>query len=129
MNILFLGGDERYKYLMYNLLNSNSIYQVGFNDIDKVYTKKIDNLDLSDFDVILFPISGINDKQEIKTELGMINIPNNILANIKENTIIFTGLKTKKLLELIPKKQLISFLDFEEFEEENNTITVNRNYK
>lgn len=70
MNILFLGGDKRYKYMMKALSKKATIYQIGFKNIEdsNIYLENLENLDLSKFDIILFPISGINDNQEIKTE-------------------------------------------------------------
>ncbi len=124
MNILFLGGDKRYEYMMQNLVKTHSIHQFGFNDIDGIFSENLDSLDLSNFDTVLLPISGINDKQEIKTSKGLINVPSKIFKNIKGHTKFFTGIKTQKLLELIPKKQIISFLDYEEVEAVNNSLTV-----
>lgn len=69
MNILFLGGDKRYSIMMHNLEHKYNIYQVGFkNTSENIHGVDLESLDLSMFDVILFPISGINDNYEIKTE-------------------------------------------------------------
>ena len=57
---------------------------------------------------------------------GLIKLSKNIFENINKNTKFFTGLKTKKLLELIPKEQLISFLDYEEVKKENDLLTIER---
>ena len=125
MNILFLGGDKRYKFMMCNLAKKHSVHQIGFSNMtDNIYTDDISKININDFDVILFPISGINDEGNIKTENGMIHLPDNIFSNLKDNVKIFTGLKTQKLLELIPEKNIVSFLDFKEVEEINNDLTV-----
>ena len=71
-------------------------------------------------------MGGINDQQEIKTENGMLRLPDNIFDNLKKDVKVFTGLKTKKLLELIPEKNVISFLDYKEVEEVNNHLTLER---
>ena len=69
MNILFLGGDKRYKFMMYNLLEKHSIHEIGFKNVDNnIYSEDISNLSLDNFDIILLPMGGINDQQEIKTE-------------------------------------------------------------
>ncbi len=128
MNILFLGGDKRYSFMMEDLSNDENVFQIGFNNTNSnIIKEEIDTLDLSKFDVVLFPISGINDNLEIKAPSGIIKLPENIFKNINENTIFFTGLKTKKLLELIPSSQIISFLDDNEVEKVNNDLTVRRN--
>lgn len=125
MNILFLGGDKRYKYMMRDLEETDNIYQIGFDlKSPNIHEENIENLDLSKFDVILFPINGLSENQEIKSEMGNIVLPEGIFKNLDKDTLVFTGLKTKKLLELIPEKQIISFLDDEEVENKNNNLTV-----
>ncbi|MDE5831216.1 MAG: hypothetical protein K2H53_06435, partial [Clostridia bacterium] len=89
-----------------------------------IHEENIENLDLSKFDVILFPINGISDNGEVKSEKGNIDLPESIFKTINKDTLVFTGLKTKKLLELIPESQIISFLDDEEVENKNNELTV-----
>ena len=123
MNILFLGGDKRYRFMIEDLSKGNTVYQIGFKNMDNI---KIDNIDLSKFDVVLFPISGLSENLEIKSESGLIKLPKEIFNNIDKNTKFFTGLKTKTLLEVLPKEQVISFLDYEEVEKENNLLTVLR---
>ena len=125
MNILFLGGDTRYKFMMKDLSKRHNISYVGFNNIDfKVSEADISSLDLSKFDIVLFPISGLNDNMEIKTENGYLKLPEMIFRNLGNDTLFFTGLKTEKLTELIPSSQLISFLDYPEVEKINNELTV-----
>lgn len=125
MNILFLGGDKRYKYMIKELCKDNIVSQIGF-DIsgNNIFEEDIPSLDLTKFDIILFPISGLNDNMEIKSEKGILKLPYEIFSNLNTETLFFTGLKTNKLLELIPISQLISFLDDKEVEEINNELTV-----
>lgn len=124
MNILFLGGDKRYEYMMCDLAKTHSVYQIGFDNIDNVHTDNPNDLDFTKFDIVIFPISGLSANLEVKTSKGLISISSNVLKNISERTIFLTGLKTKKLLEFIPLKQIVSFLDFEEVELVNNNLTV-----
>ncbi len=125
MNILFLGGDKRYKYMMRELEETDLVYQIGFDiESPNIHEESIENLDLSKFDVILFPINGLSDSLEVKSEKGPISLSEDIFKNLDKDTLVFTGLKTKKLLELIPEEQIISFLDDEEVENKNNNLTV-----
>ena len=69
MDILFLGGDKRYKFIMDDLSKNHSVYQIGFKaPCKEVHAINLEDLSLSKFDVVLLPISGINDNFEIKTE-------------------------------------------------------------
>ena len=125
MKILFLGGDTRYKYMMDDLCKTHNVSQIGFNiSKENINTENLEALDFSIYDIVLFPISGINAASEIKTEMGNIPLSDKLFENLNNNTLFFTGLKTDKLLKLIPKKQLISFLDFEEVEDVNNELTI-----
>lgn len=69
MKFLFLGGDKRYRYLIKDLSNEHEVSCVGFNGLSNVNILNIDDVDLNLFDIIILPISGINDKMEIKTEI------------------------------------------------------------
>ena len=125
MNILFLGGDKRYRYMIAECKKRQfNVYQIGFNNTEDVKELNIENINLSQFDIVIFPISGLNDKQEIKCENGTIYLSDKIFSNISEKTIFYTGIKTKKLLELIPEKQIISFLDYAEVKKVNDNLTV-----
>lgn len=125
MNILFLGGDKRYKYMMMDLCEESNVFQIGFDISNpKITSINIDTLNLSDFDIVLLPINGINDKMEIKTELGSIVLPEAIFNKLNKNTLFFTGLKTKKISELITEEQVISFLDSEEVKLVNDELTI-----
>lgn len=125
MDILFLGGDKRYKYMMIDLSDEANVSQMGFDISNKnIKTLNLDNLDLTKFDVVLLPISGINNNMEIKTEKGNCVLPKELFENLKDETLFFTGLKTNKILELIPEKQLISFLDNKEVKTVNDDLTI-----
>lgn len=69
MNILFLGGDKRYVFLIEALSKEYFVSHIGF-DIsgDNIYKENLESLDLSNFDYIFLPINGINDNMQIKTE-------------------------------------------------------------
>jgi len=125
MDILFLGGDKRYKYMMMDLSDNHFISQIGFDISNKnIKNLSLQNLVLSDFDVVIFPISGINNNMEIKAETGNINLSESLFCNLDEDTLFFTGLKGDKLLSLIPAHQVISFLDFPEVKSVNDELTI-----
>ena len=129
MKILFLGGDKRYKLMMEILKKEHKIHQIGFISSDnEIYQESPDSLVLSDFDVVLFPINGINDNLEVKAETGLVKLSKDTFKHIDKKTKFFTGLKTTKLLDIIPKEQIISFLDNKEVEKVNNSLTIDRSY-
>lgn len=127
MNILFLGGDKRYEYMIKALSSKHFVSHVGFDILENsICENNLNSLNLSNFDIVLLPITGINQKMEIKTLKGTITLPEKLFYKLRDKSrpIFFTGLKTDKLLELIPSSQIISFLDYEEVKDVNDELTV-----
>ena len=58
----------------------------------------------------------------------MINLYFKVPDTIVEAGVIERKSLTKKILEFIPKKQLNSFLDYEEVKNINDRLTVERSY-
>lgn len=128
MNILFLGGDKRYEYMIEALSKKHFVSSIGFDNLgNNINESNLKSLNLTDFDIVLFPITGINDKMEIKTLKGTVVLPEEPFYRLKyakSCPIFFTGLKTNKLLELIPASQILSFLDYEEVKEINDELSI-----
>lgn len=122
MNILFLGGDKRYLQAISELQKKHNVSVCGYDTVDiDVKKENINFINLKDYKVIIFPMSGINDENVVKSLDGDIKVDN--LNNIDKNSIIFTGLITEKLKEL-GNDNIISFLSFEDIRDLNNKITV-----
>ena len=70
MKFLFLGGDKRYRFMMDDLASEHEVSCVGFSSLkDNICVINLDEVDFSEFDVVILPISGIGDQLEIKTEI------------------------------------------------------------
>ena len=124
MKILFLGGDLRYIPIIENLNKCHEVHLVGYSNVDTSCSKKnINDIELSDYNVIFFPMGGINDNLEITSLDGKILLNASDLMKIKNNTIVFTGLVTGVMKELQINK-VISFLSDKEIRENNNDVTV-----
>lgn len=111
MNILVLGGDERYSFLVNEL---NKQYNVDTAGI----------LSMNEYDIIIFPIKGINKNYEIISQNGTKIINSNILSKTNKNVVIYTGLITDTLIEMAHQRKIISFLDDKIVKKENDLITV-----
>ena len=89
MEILFLGGDKRYLVMMDDLIKKGHIVDaVCFTSVKDINPKvnhlSINELNISDYNVIVLPISGVsNDK--IKTMDGVIKINPLEFYNIKDS--------------------------------------------
>ena len=126
MNILFLGGDTRYIYMAQELSDKHTVSIIGFNSCfinNKIIKEKLDCLNLNNYDVVVLPMNGINDNMEIKSLDGQIKLNENIFKFLKDKCIFFTGLKTKNVINFIPNNQIVSFLDDENVNKQNNHLT------
>ena len=112
MNILFLGGDKRYEYMIEALSKKHFVSSIGFDNLgNNINESNLKSLNLADFDIVLFPITGINDKMEIKTLKGTIVLPEEPFYRLKYTKscpIFFTGLKTNKLLYVAKNQSKIN---------------------
>ena len=105
MNILVLGCDERYRVVIDYLNKKNCVECIGFKEY------KQGNLDdINKYDMIILPMNGLNTFKLNKTTINQI----------KDDCIIYTGIKPVELKD----KQVISFIDDNDINLENNKITV-----
>jgi dipicolinate synthase subunit A len=119
MNILFLGGDKRQKQMIRDLYEKgHNINLLGFENLDTdniVKKVSLDNLNISKYDVLIFPVSGVSKDFLIKAYYhdGNIKIEPDLLKNTKENVLIFTGIKTPSLkhMEDISQRKIISLMN------------------
>lgn len=124
MNVLFLGGDKRYLSIISELGKNNNIDLVGYNSVDIIGNKISKNsINFSKYNMIVLPMSGINNKIIVKSLEGDIEIAKEKLHEISENCIVFTGLITEPILEM-NSRNIISFLDDKGIKDFNNEITV-----
>ena len=86
MNVLVLGGDLRYLEIIENLSSKYSVDVVGYKNTyinDCVRNINIDNVDISKYDVIIFPINGVMEKNLINCRFNNtpIKIDEDFLVN------------------------------------------------
>lgn len=112
MNTLILGGDKRYYEIIEAFKNKKyNIDLVGYkNKIDKTNNLNISDVDVSKYDIILFPINAIGEDYTINGEINF-KINPDFLKQAKDNVLIFSGIKTPKLDEILKNGQKkLSFL-------------------
>lgn len=123
MNVLFIGGDNRYITIIEDFIEKNyNIDLLGYSKIEfNKNVRNINKLEIKKYDLIILPISGIDKDFNIKSMDGIIKINKEIFKNIS-NTVVLTGIITDSIKDL---KNLTSFFEDEEVKKANNTITVN----
>lgn len=108
MEVLILGGDSRYLEIINNLSNKynvdilGNIYECSNNNVNYIMPN---NIEIKKYDIILFPVSGVNKDYSITSEFSdeKIYLNEDFLLNSKENVLIFSGISTQNL-EIMLKK-------------------------
>lgn len=106
MEILILGGDLRYLKIIETLSEKYNVDVVGYKNTyinEKIKNININDVEIKKYDVIIFPINGVMDKNLITCRFNNIPIklPKDLLKETKENVLIFSGINTKNLEEML----------------------------
>lgn len=106
MEVLVLGGDTRYLEIIYGLSFKHNVTLVGYKNIyinDKVHNVDITNVNIGKYDVIIFPINGVMENNLIRCRFNNtpIKLPNNFLVGCKKKCVIFSGIPTRDLSNLL----------------------------
>jgi dipicolinate synthase subunit A len=132
MKILFLGGDKRQIEII-NHLNKKGyeIDVIGYTlaYLNKNINKKtVDVIKINEYDVIFFPISGVKENYYIVSDFEneKIFLDPNFLKEVKSRALIFTGINTQCLDEMLLKtnKKTIALMEDDQVKKENSIPTV-----
>ncbi|WP_445505708.1 dipicolinate synthase subunit DpsA [Niallia sp. 03091] len=109
-NILLMGGDFRQKEVIKTLASLQAtVYLIGFDELeyvaDNVIYVKNTEAAFNIMDGILLPIPGVNDSGEIESSFSSSEIffTNEMLEQTKEDCVIYTGIITPFLHQLVEK--------------------------
>lgn len=114
MKILVLGSDSRNNELI-------SYYESKGNIVVNEFIS-VNNIDVSEYDVIVFPVGGVASNFKIEN----MNIPNDFLSNCKKDVSIFSGISTKALTGLLEQgnKNCTYIMQDQTVQKENAIPTV-----
>ena len=106
MEILVLGGDTRYLEIIEKLSEKYNVSLVGYKNTyinEKVKNILINDIDISIYDVIIFPINGVMNKNMINCRFNNnpIKLSDNLLVNSKKGVLIFSGIPTECLSNML----------------------------
>lgn len=106
MNVLVLGGDLRYLEVIENLSVRNNVDVVGYRNTyinDRVNCINIDDVCISKYDSIIFPVNGVMDNNLINCRFNntSIKLNDDFLVGCKNNCLIFSGIPTSNLNKLL----------------------------
>ncbi|QGH34585.1 dipicolinic acid synthetase subunit A [Gracilibacillus salitolerans] len=113
-DIAIIGGDARYLPLIHALktIDNLRIRILGFEQVEQSYTgvmqSTIENLDTSQLDGIILPITGIDDDGYVETMFSneKIQLTEEWFQSLPENCVVFTGISNQKLDQYIEKNDL-----------------------
>jgi len=102
LEVLVLGGDLRYLEIINDLSSKYSVDVVGYKNTyinDCVHNININKVDIGKYDVIIFPINGVMDKNLINCRFNNvpIKLSDNFLVGSKDDVLIFSGISTPNL--------------------------------
>jgi dipicolinate synthase subunit A len=132
MKILFLGGDKRQLEIINNLYNKeNEIHLVGYSNADLpecIIRKNTNNLKMIEYNVIIFPISGVKSDLSVTADFddNKITLPANLLINTKDDVVILTGIMTAELKAMLnmAQRHAVILMDDNDIKKENSIPTV-----
>ena len=106
MNVLVLGGDMRYIEVIESLSSRYNVTLVGYKNTyinDSVKNVDIDQVSINKFDVIIFPINGVMEKNLVYCRFNNnpIKLPDDFLVGSKNSVIIFSGIPTDNLSRML----------------------------
>jgi dipicolinic acid synthetase A subunit len=124
MKILVLGGDNRYISMMNNLTYDITCFGYDKDNLNEnIKCKKLDDIDISTFDIVILPILGIKENK-IKTMHEYILLPNDFFNYLKKDAIIYTGIINDEMKQLFSNNKLISFMSDPVVNKRNDILTI-----
>jgi len=132
-HIVVIGGDARQIEIIRKLSTLDAqISMVGFEQLDDGFIgaskKQLEDIDLSTVDVILLPISGINDQGEIETVFSneTVTLTAELLKQTPANCVVYTGITTSYLDNMVNEanRKLVKLLERDDIAIYNSIPTV-----
>lgn len=132
MRILFLGGDKRQLEIIKHLaLKGHIIDAIGYDKIqldDTINKMELDNLNISDYTAVIFPVNGVKDDYSITCEFSShdIILSPDLLVGLDDKSLVFTGIRTKSLNKMLDcsSKKAIALMEENDVKRENSIPTV-----
>lgn len=119
MEVLVLGGDTRYLEVIESLSCRYNVTLVGYKNTyinSSVKNIDINDVSIGDYDVIIFPINGVNENNLVSCRFNNnpVRLPADLLVGSKDNVLIFSGIPTDNLsnmLEIADRKCIYMMKD------------------
>lgn len=124
MRILFVGGDKRNLFML-KCFKDKEVDTLGYDMVNGVNNKQIEEIDISLYDVIIFPIDGVRCDYSVTAKYNedTLFLAKNFLSGAKKSVYIFGGIKSDNLTKMAKDLNYIPLLNYEDIKEENGILT------
>ncbi|MFS0823559.1 dipicolinic acid synthetase subunit A [Bacillus sp. 1P02SD] len=99
MHIAIIGGDARQLEVIRKLIELDArLSLIGFDQLDHGFTgaskERLDEIDFTDIDAIILPVSGTNSEGEVETIFSneTVVLTEEILSQTPEHCVVFSGI-------------------------------------
>ncbi|MEH7382576.1 dipicolinic acid synthetase subunit A [Bacillus sp. JJ1533] len=104
MHVAIIGGDARQLEVIRKLIELDArLSLIGFDQLDHGFTgaskERLDEIDFSDIDAIILPVSGTNSEGEVETIFSneTVVLSEEILAQTPEHCVVYSGISNSYL--------------------------------
>lgn len=132
-HITIIGGDARQIEVIRNLTELNAtVTLVGFEHLDQGFTgavkKKITEIDFSEMDAIILPVSGTDEAGFVETTFSndKIKLTEEMLMHTPQNCVIYSGISNEYLETIVAKanRKFVKLLERDDVAIYNSIPTV-----
>ncbi|MCH1623733.1 dipicolinic acid synthetase subunit A [Fredinandcohnia quinoae] len=133
MHIAIIGGDARQLEVIRKLVELDSrISLIGFDQLDHGFTgaskERMDEIDFSDIDAMILPVSGTNSEGEVETIFSneTVILTKEIISETPEHCIVFSGISNDYLNQIVSgsNRKLIQLFERDDVAIYNSIPTV-----
>ncbi|RFB19012.1 dipicolinic acid synthetase subunit A [Bacillus sp. HNG] len=104
MHVAIIGGDARQLEIIRKLIELDArLSLIGFDQLDHGFTgaskERLDEIDFTDIDAIILPVSGTNSEGEVETIFSneTVVLTEEILSQTPEHCVVFSGISNSYL--------------------------------
>ncbi|MFS0863915.1 dipicolinic acid synthetase subunit A [Fredinandcohnia sp. 179-A 10B2 NHS] len=133
MHIAIIGGDARQLEVIRKLIELDArLSLIGFDQLDHGFTgaskERIDEIDFSDIDAIILPVSGTNGEGEVETIFSneTVVLSEEILSKTPEHCVVYSGISNSFLTAIVDKsnRKLVQLFERDDVAIYNSIPTV-----
>lgn len=133
MHVAIIGGDARQLEVIRKLIELDArLSLIGFDQLDHGFTgaskERIDEIDFSDIDAIILPVSGTNGEGEVETIFSneTVMLSEEILSKTPEHCVVYSGISNSFLTGIVEKsnRKLVQLFERDDVAIYNSIPTV-----